>query len=118
MSNIRENTETKIITNHNILGEVNNPILVIQPNGKEVMCNSVDIHGSSEVKYDKNIVYTTTDEHVVLHIALEDEEHEPLTKKKVKYEPGMVSAAGNEWIDEESEEIDWDDRIDTPEHPY
>ena len=74
MSQIRENTETKIITNYNILGEVNNPILVIQPNGKEVMCSSVDIHGSSTVTYDKNIVYTTTDEHVVLHIALEEEE--------------------------------------------
>ena len=101
-------TETKIITNYNILGEVNTPILVIQPNGKEVMCNSVDIHGSSVVQYDKNIVYTTTDEHVVLHIALEDEEQcSPQSKKKVKYEPGMVSAAGNEWIDEETEELDF-----------
>ena len=105
MSQIRENTETKIITNYNILGEVNNPILVIQPNGKEVMCSSVDIHGSSTVTYDKNIVYTTTDEHVVLHIALEEEEK---GKKRVKYEPGMISAAGVEWINPDTEELDWD----------
>ena len=110
MSQIRENTETKIITNYNILGEVNNPILVIHPNGKEEMCSSVDIHGSSTVTYDRNIVYTITDEHVVLHIALEKEEHEltPTHKKKVKYQPGMVSAAGNEWIDPDTEELDWD----------
>ena len=111
MSNNREYTETRIITNYNILGEVNNPILVIHPNGKEEMCNSVDIHGSSVVQYDKNIVYTTTDEHVVLHIALEDDEHEPNSvsqnKKKVKYEPGMVSAAGIEHIDPDTEELDF-----------
>ena len=106
MSDIR--TETKIITNYNILGEVQNPILVIQPNGKEVMCNSVDIHGSSTVTYDKNIVYTTTDEHVVLHIALEDDEHEPTYKKKVKYESGMVSCGGIEHINPETEELDFE----------
>ena len=110
MSQIRENTETKIITNYNILGEVNNPILVIHPNGKEEMCSSVDIHGSSTVTYDRNIVYTITDEHVVLHIALEKEDYQstPTHKKRVKYEPGMVSAAGVEWIDPEIEELDWD----------
>jgi hypothetical protein len=105
MSQIRENTETKIITNYNILGEVNNPILVIHPNGKEEMCSSVDIHGSSTVTYDRNIVYTITDEHVVLHIALEDEE---IGKKKVKYQPGMVSAAGVEHINPDTEELDFE----------
>ena len=113
MSDNREYTETRIIVNYNILGEVNNPILVIHPNGKEEMCNSVDIHGSSVVQYDKNIVYTTTDEHVVLHIALEDDEHEgkkntDVKKTSVKYEPGMVSAAGIEHIDTDSEELDFD----------
>ncbi len=105
MAKIRENTETKIITDYNLLGKVQNPILVIHPNGKEVRCNSVDIHGSSTVVYDKHIVYTITDEHVVLHIALEEDgTHEP--KRKVKYEPGMVSCGGIEWATED-EEIDY-----------
>ena len=83
-------SETKIIVNYDIIGEVMNPILVIRPDLTEEWCQRVELHGSSTVQYDKNIVYTTTEEHVVTHIALE--EHE-----KVKYEPGMVSCGGVEW---------------------
>ena len=83
-------SETKIIVNYDIIGEVMNPILVIRPDLTEEWCQRVELHGSSTVQYDKNIVYTTTEEHVVTHIALEKNE-------KVKYEPGMVSCGGVEW---------------------
>ena len=83
-------SETKIIVNYDIIGEVMNPILVIRPDNTEEWCNRVELHGSSTVQYDKNIVYTTTEEHVVTHVALEKHE-------KVKYEPGMVSCGGVEW---------------------
>ena len=83
-------SETKIIVNYEIIGEVMNPILVIRPDNTEEWCNRVELFGSSTVQYDKHIVYTTTEEHVVTHIALEKHE-------KVKYEPGMVSCGGVEW---------------------
>ena len=83
-------SETKIIVNYDIIGEVMNPILVIRPDLTEEWCNRVELHGSSTVQYDKHIVYTTTEEHVVTHVALEKHE-------KVKYEPGMVSCGGVEW---------------------
>ena len=83
-------SETKIIVNYDIIGEVMNPILVIRPDNTEEWCNRVELFGSSTVQYDKHIVYTTTEEHVVTHIALEKHE-------KVKYEPGMVSCGGVEW---------------------
>ena len=91
-------SETRIIVNYEIIGEVNNPILVIRPDLTEEWCNSVELFGTSTVQYDKHIVYTTTQEHVVTHIALE--EHE---KESVKYEPGMVSCAGVEWTTEDQE---------------
>lgn len=83
-------SETRIIVNYEIIGEVMNPILVIRPDNTEEWCQRVELHGSSTVQYDKHIVYTTTEEHVVTHIALEKHE-------KVKYEPGMVSCGGVEW---------------------
>ena len=83
-------SETKIIVNYDIIGEVMNPILVIRPDLTEEWCQKVELFGSSTVQYDKHIVYTTTEEHVVTHIALEENE-------KVKYEPGMVSCGGVEW---------------------
>ena len=83
-------SETKIIVNYEIIGEVMNPILVIRPDNTEEWCNRVELFGSSTVQYDKHIVYTTTEEHVVTHVALEKHE-------KVKYEPGMVSCGGVEW---------------------
>ena len=91
-------SETKIIVNYETLGKVNNPILVIRPDLTEEWCNSVELFGTSTVQYDKHIVYTTTQEHVVTHIALE--EHE---KESVKYEPGMGSGAGVEWTTEDQE---------------
>ena len=83
-------SETRIIVNYDIIGEVMNPILVIRPDLTEEWCQRVELFGSSTVQYDKHIVYTTTEEHVVTHIALEK-------KEKVKYEPGMVSCGGVEW---------------------
>ena len=83
-------SETRIIVNYEIIGEVMNPILVIRPDNTEEWCNRVELFGSSTVQYDKHIVYTTTEEHVVTHVALEKHE-------KVKYEPGMVSCGGVEW---------------------
>ena len=83
-------SETRIIVNYEIIGEVMNPILVIRPDLTEEWCQRVELFGSSTVQYDKHIVYTTTEEHVVTHIALEENE-------KVKYEPGMVSCGGVEW---------------------
>ena len=94
-------SETRIIVNYNIIGEVQNPILVVRPDNTEEWCNKVEIHSGSTVQYNKNIVYTTTEGHVVTHIALEDHERET-----VKYEPGMVSCAGVEWTTE-NQEIDF-----------
>ena len=94
-------SETRIIVNYNIIGEVQNPILVVRPDNTEEWCNKVEIHSDSTVQYNKNIVYTTTEGHVVTHIALEDHERE-----SVKYEPGMVSCAGVEWTTE-NQEIDF-----------
>ena len=91
-------SETKIIVNYETLGKVNNPILVIRPDLTEEWCNRVELFGTSTVQYDKHIVYTTTQEHVVTHIALEKKE-----KESVKYEPGMVSCAGVEWTTEDQE---------------
>ena len=91
-------SETKIIVNYETLGKVNNPILVIRPDLTEEWCNSVELFGTSTVQYDKHIVYTTTQEHVVTHIALEKNE-----KESVKYEPGMISCAGVEWATEDQE---------------
>ena len=91
-------SETRIIVNYEIIGEVMNPILVIRPDLTEEWCQRVELHGSSTVQYDKHIVYTTTEEHVVTHIALEKHERE-----SVKYEPGMVSCAGVEWATEDQE---------------
>ena len=91
-------SETKIIVNYETLGKVNNPILVIRPDLTEEWCNRVELFGTSTVQYDKHIVYTTTQEHVVTHIALEDHE-----KESVKYEPGMVSCAGVEWATEDQD---------------
>ena len=87
---MNKKSETKIIVNYDIIGEVMNPILVIRPDLTEEWCQRVELHGSSTVQYDKHIVYTTTEEHVVTHVALEKHE-------KVKYEPGMVSCGGVEW---------------------
>ena len=91
-------SETRIIVNYEIIGEVMNPILVIRPDLTEEWCQRVELHGSSTVQYDKHIVYTTTEEHVVTHIALEKHERE-----SVEYEPGMVSCAGVEWATEDQE---------------
>ena len=91
-------SETKILVNSETLGKVNNPILVIRPDLTEEWCNSVELFGTSTVQYDKHIVYTTTQEHVVTHIALEKNE-----KESVQYEPGMVSCAGVEWATEDQD---------------
>ena len=91
-------SETRIIVNYEIIGEVMNPILVIRPDNTEEWCQKVELHGSSTVQYDKHIVYTTTEEHVVTHVALEKHERE-----SVEYEPGMVSCAGVEWATEDQE---------------
>ena len=84
--------ETKIIKRIFSKRKTNNPLLVIYPNGKEVWCQSVDIHESSSMECKNGILTTITRGHVVTHIALERTE-----KEKVKYQPGMISAAGVEW---------------------
>ena len=48
--------------------------MVIYPDGKETWCQSVDIHGSSEQTCKNGILTTTTEGHVVTHIALEKED--------------------------------------------
>ena len=53
-------SETRIIVNYNTLGESSEPILVIKPGESEEWCSEVHIQGSSTIRYDKNIVYTTT----------------------------------------------------------
>ena len=84
--------ETRIIKRIYSKRKTNNPLLVIYPNGKEVWCQSVDIHESSSMECKNGILTTITEGHVVTHIALERTE-----KEKVKYQPGMISAAGVEW---------------------
>ena len=93
--------ETKIIKRIFSKRKTNNPLLVIYPNNKEVWCQSVDIHESSSMECKNGILTTTTNGHVVTHIALEKED------KKVKYQPGMISAAGVEWALPD-QEIDFD----------
>ena len=82
---------TKIIKRIYSKRKTNNPLLVVYPSGEEVWCQSVDIHGSSVQTCKNGILTTTTEGHVVTHIALEKNE-------KVKYEPGMVSCGGLEWV--------------------
>ena len=94
--------ETKIIKRIFSKRKTNNPLLVIYPNGKEVWCQSVDIHDSSSMECKNGILTTITEGHVVTHIALERTE-----KEKVKYQPGMISAAGVEWALPD-QEIDFD----------
>jgi hypothetical protein len=47
------------------------------------------------------ILTTLTEGHVVTHIALEKE------KEQVKYQPGMISGAGIEHINPDTQEIDF-----------
>ena len=88
---------TKIIKRIYSNRQTNNPLLVIYPDGKETWCQSVDIHGPSEQTCKNGILTTLTEGHVVTHIALEKED------RKVKYVPGMISAAGVEWATDEQE---------------
>ena len=96
----KSDNTTRIIKRIYSKRKTNNPLLVIYPDGKETWCQSVDIHGSSEQTCKNGILTTTTDGHVVTHIALEKEE-----KERVKYVPGMISCAGVEHIDPNTEEI-------------
>ena len=89
--------ETRIIKRIYSKRKTNNPLLVIYPDGKETWCQSVDIHGPSEQTCKNGILTTLTEGHVVTHIALEKED------RKVKYVPGMISAAGVEWATDEQE---------------
>ena len=93
--------ETRIIKRIYSKRKNNNPLLVIYPDGKETWCQSVDIHGSSNMKCKNGILTTTTQEHVVVHIALEQADKkkwiESIKKEQVKYKPGMRSCAGVEW---------------------
>ena len=97
MSN-NQSKETRIIKRIYSKRKTNNPLLVIYPDNKEVWCQSVDIHESSSMECKNGILTTTTRGHVVTHIALERTE-----KEKVKYVPGMISAAGVEWATDEQE---------------
>ena len=94
----KSDNTTKIIKRIYSKRKTNNPLLVIYPNNKEVWCQSVDIHESSSMECKNGILTTTTRGHVVTHIALERTE-----KEKVKYVPGMISAAGVEWATDEQE---------------
>ena len=75
---------------------------MIYPTGEEVWCKSVDIHDSSSMECKNGILTTLTNGHVVTHIALERKE-----KEKVKYVPGMISGAGIEHINPDTQEIDF-----------
>ena len=94
--------ETRIIKRIYSKRKTNNPLLVIYPDGKEVWCQSVDIHDSSSMECKNGILTTITNGHVVTHIALERKE-----KEKVKYVPGMISGAGIEHINPDTQEIDF-----------
>ena len=100
MSN-SDNT-TRIIKRIYSNRKTNNPLLVIYPDGKETWCQSVDVHGPSEQICKNGILTTTTEGHVVTHIALEKE------NRKVKYQEGMVSCGGLEWVSS-YDDIDWGD---------
>jgi len=97
--------ETRIIKRIYSKRKTNNPLLVIYPDGKEVWCQSVDIHESSSMECKNGILTTITEGHVVTHIALERTEKE---KEKVKYVPGMISGAGVEHINPDTQEIDFE----------
>ena len=97
--------ETRIIKRIYSKRKTNNPLLVIYPNNKEVWCQSVDIHDSSSMGCKNGILTTITEGHVVTHIALEREENE---KEKVKYVLGMISGAGVEHINPDTQEIDFE----------
>ena len=94
--------QTQIIKRIYSKRKTNNPLLVIYPDGKEQWCQSVDIHESSSMECKNGILTTTTNGHVVTHIALEKEKRE---KEKVLYQPGMISAAGVEHINPDTQEI-------------
>ena len=94
--------ETRIIKRIYTNRKTNNPLLVIYPTGEEVWCKSVDIHDSSSMECKNGILTTITNGHVVTHIALERKE-----KEKVKYVPGMISGAGIEHINPDTQEIDF-----------
>ena len=93
----KSDNTTKIIKRIYSKRKTNNPLLVIYPDGKETWCQSVDIHGPSEQTCKNGILTTLTEGHVVTHIALEKED------RKVKYVPGMISAAGVEWATDDQE---------------
>ena len=97
--------ETRIIKRIYSKRKTNNPLLVIYPDGKEVWCQSVDVHDSSSMECKNGILTTITEGHVVTHIALERTEKE---KEKVKYVPGMISGAGVEHINPDTQEIDFE----------
>ena len=97
--------ETRIIKRIYSKRKTNNPLLVIYPDGKEVWCQSVDIHDSSSMECKNGILTTITEGHVVTHIALERTEKE---KEKVKYVPGMISGAGVEHINPDTQEMDFE----------
>ena len=94
--------ETRIIKRIYTNRKTNNPLLVIYPTGEEVWCQTVDIHDSSSMECKNGILTTLTNGHVVTHIALERKE-----KEKVKYVPGMISGAGIEHINPDTQEIDF-----------
>ena len=94
--------ETKIIKRIYTNRKTNNPLLVVYPNGEEVWCQTVDIHDSSSMECKNGILTTLTNGHVVTHIALERKE-----KEQVKYQPGMISGAGIEHINPDTQEIDF-----------
>ena len=99
----KSDNTTRIIKRIYSKRKTNNPLLVIYPNGKEVWCQTVDIHEGSTQECKNGILTTTTEGHVVTHIALEKEE-----KERVKYQSGMISCAGVEWATED-QEIDFTD---------
>ena len=98
----KSDNTTRIIKRIYSKRKTNNPLLVIYPNGKEVWCQTVDIHEGSSTECKNGILTTTTEGHVVTHIALEKEE-----KERVKYVPGMISCAGVEHINPDTQEIDF-----------
>jgi len=84
--------QTKIIKRIYSKRKTNNPLLVIYPNGKEIWCSSVDIHDSSSMECKNGILTTTTEGHVVTHIALEKErkrEREVCTRDDIGSGCGM-----------------------------
>ena len=99
----KSDNTTRIIKRIYSKRKTNNPLLVVYPDGKEVWCQTVDIHEGSTQECKNGILTTTTEGHVVTHIALEKEE-----KERVKYVPGMVSCGGLEWVSS-YDDIDWSD---------